>query len=269
MAKGNPPTPSEQRSMSSCSPEKNRSKSPGASSVKSSGYGTVMGPPPKRKFRTEEELIEHLQRQVESYGRMTEVEKRQVKELDSIIEKLSKDIVQYRHSMGGVLALRDNDYYVGSHKSIMERRIVSGGVKYMDQIGVNNNIRQKINDLRREFLILRKVSDQLTAEREASLNEADRLERAITQKKKTNCTCERGKKNNQAFFDEKVVKFGERWTELQQQIKTKQRGSEVKRRGQSEGNLKNLEVYQRELMDRWKNSYEGALKGTSSYRGSR
>ena len=241
--------------------EQMRSKSPGAISVRSSGYGALSGKPPEKKFRTEEELIDHLQIQVERYGKKAKAGKEEIKELDRVIEKLSRDIIQYRHSMGGVLALRDNDYYVGVNQSIMEKRIVNGGVKYMDQIGENNNVRQKIDDMRREFLILRKVSAKLESEKASQMKESERLGKKIAAAKSKIAKAQEESRSIKLMFDEKVSWYGERWTELQQEIKSKKRSkAEMEKGRQSEEAIKKRESRRRELLSRWESAYMNALE---------
>ena len=108
--------------------------------------------------------IAKLQDQADMFTRKTELEKRRVAELDKQISMMNQKIMEQRKKMGGINAARENNQQIQKQIKILENRLEKALVKYNEAIASNKNLREQIDNLRRERLVFDQIYKKLEHE---------------------------------------------------------------------------------------------------------
>eukprot|EP00736_Rhodelphis_marinus_P009779 Rmarinus@m.17933 len=108
--------------------------------------------------------IARLQDQADNYTRKLEVEKRRLDELDKQIKIMEQKILEQRHRMGGVNAARDNNLQIQKQIRILENRLDKALVKFNEALAHNKQLRETIDNLRRERVVFDNIYKKLERE---------------------------------------------------------------------------------------------------------
>ena len=108
--------------------------------------------------------ISKLQDQADVFTRKIEIEKRRVAELDKQIAKMHDRIMLQRTKMGGINAARENNLQIQKQIKILENRLEKALVKYNESIAHNKQLRESIDNLRRERLVFDQIYKKLEKE---------------------------------------------------------------------------------------------------------
>ena len=101
------------------------------------------------------------------YQRKIEVERRKVEELNHAIETCHAKSMDTRRVMGGVNAAKENNMQVARQIKVLENRLDKALVKFNEALAQNKELRNEIDNLRRE----RVVFDQIYKKLEKELHE--------------------------------------------------------------------------------------------------
>mmetsp|Transcript_3847 Transcript_3847/g.7513 ORF Transcript_3847/g.7513 Transcript_3847/m.7513 type:complete len:567 (+) Transcript_3847:485-2185(+) len=105
--------------------------------------------------------VQKLQDQADGYTRKIELERRHVSELDRQIAEMNQKIADQRKKVGGVNAGRENSRQIAVQTKTLENRLEKAVQKYNAAVARNRELRQQINDLRRERLIFDDIYKKL------------------------------------------------------------------------------------------------------------
>ena len=108
--------------------------------------------------------ISKLQDQADVFTRKIEIEKRRVAELDKQISKMNDRIMLQRTKMGGINAARENNLQIQKQIKILENRLEKALVKYNESIAHNKQLRESIDNLRRERIVFDQIYKKLEKE---------------------------------------------------------------------------------------------------------
>jgi len=113
--------------------------------------------------------IARLQDAGEGFSRKIEGEKRKIDELDRQIMKAERNLLEQRKEMGGVNASRDNTNSIQKQIRILENRLDKALVKFNEALAHNKNLRETIDNLRRERVVFdgiyKKLEEELHAKK--------------------------------------------------------------------------------------------------------
>lgn len=108
--------------------------------------------------------IAKLQDQGDGYSRKIEIEKRRIEELDKAIKKMQGTILTQRKEMGGINASRENNQQVQKQIRILENRLDKALVKFNEALAHNKQLRETIDNLRRERAVFDGIYKKLERE---------------------------------------------------------------------------------------------------------
>ncbi len=108
--------------------------------------------------------IAKLQDQGDMYARKISVEKRRIEELDKQIKKMQDTILQQRKDMGGINASKENNQQVQKQIRILENRLDKALVKFNEALAHNKQLRETIDNLRRERVVFDGIYKKLERE---------------------------------------------------------------------------------------------------------
>jgi hypothetical protein len=108
--------------------------------------------------------IAKLQDQADMYTRKIDVERRHIEELDKQIKKMQVTIFQQRKEMGGVNASRETNQHVQKQIRILENRLDKALVKFNEALAHNKQLRDIIDNLRRERVVFDGIYRKLERE---------------------------------------------------------------------------------------------------------
>lgn len=144
--------------------------------------GSSMGSSASGEAMSQE--IERIQIQTGVFQRKTQFTKKEIKDLESEIALVRKDIRRYRQNMGGVQALANNDKFVAHEIAVMEGRLLKAKVTYMNCMEHNRELRVAVDDVRRERIIQQDVSRRLKEDIFALVKDSDQVEVDIRAKER-------------------------------------------------------------------------------------
>jgi len=110
------------------------------------------------------EHIEKLQDQADRYTRKIELQRRHVSDLDKQIADMNEKIAEQRKKAGGYNGTRDNHAQIQKQVKTLENRLDKAMQKYNAAVSLNKDLRNKINDLRRERLVFDGIFKKLERE---------------------------------------------------------------------------------------------------------
>lgn len=119
--------------------------------------------------------IAKLQDQGDTYTRKIELEKRRIEELDKQIKKLQETILIQRKEMGGVNANRENNQQVQKQIRILENRLDKALVKFNEALAHNKQLRETIDNLRRERVVFDGIYRKLERELHEKKNKMSQI----------------------------------------------------------------------------------------------
>jgi len=108
--------------------------------------------------------IAKLQDTGDMYTRKIELEKRRIEELDKQMETMHKKIWEQRQKMGGVNASRENNQAIAKQIQILENRLDKALKRYNEALANNKQLRENIDNLRRERLVFDQIYRKLEKE---------------------------------------------------------------------------------------------------------
>mmetsp|Transcript_25602 Transcript_25602/g.36081 ORF Transcript_25602/g.36081 Transcript_25602/m.36081 type:complete len:510 (+) Transcript_25602:33-1562(+) len=158
--------------------------------------------------------IAKLQDQADLYARKIEQEKVRIEQLDDKIKNMEKQVLKQRKDMGGVNASQENSMHVQKKIKILENRLDKALVKFNEALAHNKQLRETIDNLRRE----RVVFDGIYKKLERELNEKKQKMAEIIEI--SNAAYEARDKAQaemialKAAADEEQGKFEHDWSEL-------------------------------------------------------
>merc|ERR1719164_81587 len=109
-------------------------------------------------------LLASLHDQGDLYTQKIEVENRNVKAMDEQIQLLKQKILYQRKHMGGVNAARENQAMIQKQIRILENRLDKALVKFNEALAHNKQLRETIDDLRRERVVFDNIYRKLERE---------------------------------------------------------------------------------------------------------
>ncbi len=109
-------------------------------------------------------LLASLHDQGDLYTQKIEVENRNVKAMDEQIQLLKQKILYQRKHMGGVNAARENQAMIQKQIRILENRLDKALVKFNEALAHNKQLREEIDNLRRERVVFDNIYRKLERE---------------------------------------------------------------------------------------------------------
>ena len=98
------------------------------------------------------------------YTRKIELEKRRIDELDKQMQLMHKKIWEQRQKMGGINASRENNQAIAKQIKVLEHRLHRALVKFNEAIAANKDLREEIDNLRRERVVFDGIYKKLQLE---------------------------------------------------------------------------------------------------------
>lgn len=150
----------------------------------------------------------------DGYARRIELERQRTIQLDKQLKTMQDDLLKARVAMGGIHAPAESDYAVEKTVRILENRLDKALVKFNEAIAVNKELRNTIDNLRRERLsfdaLYKKLQREL-AEKKRSM--AEIIEQAnVAYEERDRLQAEAAKAR--AASDAEAVAFEKEWKEL-------------------------------------------------------
>eukprot|EP00607_Mallomonas_marina_P008935 CAMPEP_0182422550 /NCGR_PEP_ID=MMETSP1167-20130531/8283_1 /TAXON_ID=2988 /ORGANISM="Mallomonas Sp, Strain CCMP3275" /LENGTH=564 /DNA_ID=CAMNT_0024600715 /DNA_START=118 /DNA_END=1815 /DNA_ORIENTATION=- len=112
----------------------------------------------------QQEVISKLQDQADRYQAAIETEKKTLSTMEEQIHIMKQKILHQRKAMGGVNASKDNYSMIQKQIRILENRLDKALVKFNESIAHNKNLRDKIDDLRRERIVFENIYRKMERE---------------------------------------------------------------------------------------------------------
>lgn len=108
--------------------------------------------------------IAQLHDQSDVYARKIQAEKRRIQELDKQIAKMQRTILEQRKEMGGINASKENNQQVQKQIRILENRLDKALIKFNEALAHNKQLRETIDNLRRERVVFDGIYKKLERE---------------------------------------------------------------------------------------------------------
>eukprot|EP01135_Chromosphaera_perkinsii_P002361 Nk52_evm15s222 gene=Nk52_evmTU15s222 len=108
--------------------------------------------------------LKDLQIQAEKYSKQISEESEQLKQLDQQIKMLNKSINSQRAKMGGINAASQNNVSVIRNIRVLENRLDKSLVKFNEALAHNRELREQIDNLRRERSVFDTIHKKLERE---------------------------------------------------------------------------------------------------------
>lgn len=196
--------------------------------------------------------ITRLQEQSNLYLRRIEDERTQIEELDSEIASYQEKILEQKARMGGINASWQNNQMIQKQIRVLENRLDKCLLKFNDTLAQNKNLRQRIDEYRRE----RVVFDGIYKKLERELHEKKKEMAAIIEDSK-NAYQARDKAQSemialQQHAEKERNEFESEFNELGEMIKQQQNMLEQLRLKQLE-NTQDIQISQTISRDENKN----------------
>jgi hypothetical protein len=184
--------------------------------------------------------IAKLQDQGDLYTRKIEIERRRIEELEKQIGRIEKHILDQRREMGGVNASRENNTSVQKQIRILENRLDKALVKFNEALAHNKNLRETIDNLRRERVVFdgiyKKLEEELHTKKNTMatiLQDSDAAYKARDQAHSEMIALK-------AAADQQQQNFEQEWSQLGQLIEKDRKLKDFIKNQQRERSLKGL-----------------------------
>ena len=109
-------------------------------------------------------LICRLQEQATMYIKKIEIEKKKVEELDKSIAKYQERILEQKSRLGGINAAQENNILIKKQIQVLENRLNKHLLKFNETLAQNKELRQRIDDYRRERVVFDVIYKKLERE---------------------------------------------------------------------------------------------------------
>mmetsp|Transcript_31470 Transcript_31470/g.72347 ORF Transcript_31470/g.72347 Transcript_31470/m.72347 type:complete len:561 (+) Transcript_31470:109-1791(+) len=105
-----------------------------------------------------------LQDQADLYTRKIEIEKRRLEEMEKHIKVLQVKLLETQQARGGINATRQSDQQVNKQIRVLENRLDKALVKFNEALAYNKQLRESIDNLRRERVVFDQINAKLARE---------------------------------------------------------------------------------------------------------
>lgn len=112
----------------------------------------------------QQEFIQALTDQGDKYAQQIEFERSNVQTMEEQIHLIRQKTLQQRRAMGGINASKDNHFMILKQIHILENRLDKSLIKFNEAISHNKNLREKIDDLRRERVVFENIYRKMERE---------------------------------------------------------------------------------------------------------
>merc|ERR1740138_524299 len=151
----------------------------------------------------------------DTYTQKIEVENRNVRALDEQIQLLKQKILYQRKHMGGVNAARENQHMIQKQIRILENRLDKALVKFNEALAHNKNLRETIDNLRRERVVFdniyRKLEKELHEKKKQMANIIELSNLSYEQRDNSQmeiAAIEQANRKEQEDFEEQMLELG-------------------------------------------------------------
>eukprot|EP01052_Picozoa_sp_SAG31_P030701 SAG31_NODE_3171_length_4590_cov_5.721443_6_plen_279_part_00 len=158
--------------------------------------------------------IAKLQDQADTYTRKIEMEKRRIDELDKQIAIMQKNILEQRKKMGGVNAAKDNHAQIQKQIKILENRLDKALVKFNEALAHNKQLRETIDNLRRERVVFDQIYKKLERELAEKRKEMASIIEAANDAYEARDQAQEEMQKLKERADEEQEQFAAEWKEL-------------------------------------------------------
>lgn len=121
-------------------------------------------PTAKRRSQDTSSTVDKLMRMDCTIQMKIEETKERITDLQNAKKKIDKRIATLRKSVRGVNAVKENDIAVAHASSIMQQRLVKAEEDYMKAVTHRSNLKNRVDDIRREIISIDKVRSKLDSE---------------------------------------------------------------------------------------------------------
>jgi len=158
--------------------------------------------------------IAKLQDQADMYTRKIEVEKRRIEDLDKQITKMQATILLQRSHMGGINASRENNQQVQKQIRILENRLDKALVKFNEALAHNKQLRETIDNLRRERIVFDGIYRKLERELHEKKNKMAQIIEISNAAYEARDKAQAEMVALKAQADKEQTKFEQEWSQL-------------------------------------------------------
>mmetsp|Transcript_14819 Transcript_14819/g.29726 ORF Transcript_14819/g.29726 Transcript_14819/m.29726 type:complete len:541 (-) Transcript_14819:80-1702(-) len=109
-------------------------------------------------------MIAGLQETCERYTRKIDVEKRRLEELEKQSKIMHVKTLEHQEKRGGVNAVKESDRSVQKQIRVLENRLDKALVKFNEALAFNKQLREEIDNLRRERVVFDQINAKLAKE---------------------------------------------------------------------------------------------------------
>jgi len=109
-------------------------------------------------------VIAGLQEVCERYQRKIDVEKRRLEELEKQSKIINVKTLEQQQNRGGVNAVKESDRAVQKQIRVLENRLDKALVKFNEALAFNKQLREEIDNLRRERVVFDQINAKLAKE---------------------------------------------------------------------------------------------------------
>jgi hypothetical protein len=105
-----------------------------------------------------------LQEVTERYSRKIEMEKRRLEELEKQSKIMHVKTLELQQNRGGVNAVKESDRAINKQIRVLENRLDKALVKFNEALAFNKQLREEIDNLRRERVVFDQINAKLAKE---------------------------------------------------------------------------------------------------------
>lgn len=173
--------------------------------------------------------IAKLQDQGDTFARKIQLEQKKIEKLDDEINKLREQIFEQRKQMGGINASRENNQQVQRHIRMLENRLDKALVKLNEALAHNKQLRETIDNLRRDRSVFdgiyRKLEKELQDKKNSMAHIIEISNQAYEARDKAQADMQALKKQ----ADDEQKAFEAHWNELGQLIERDRKTKDMSR----------------------------------------
>eukprot|EP00877_Chromochloris_zofingiensis_P013781 jgi/Chrzof1/8657/Cz03g19020.t1 len=174
-------------------------------------------------------LINKLQDEADLYTRKIQLEKRKNLMLEQQLDKTQSKLGTTRQNMGGIFSAKEKSQALQKQIKILENRLEKNYIKYNEAITYNKQLREQIDNLRRERMMFEAIN--ATLERELARIKRD-IADVITAANEAHIAKEKALAEVQALklhAEKEHAQFEEEWKQLTHIIEDDRRQRELNR----------------------------------------
>jgi len=210
--------------------------------------------------------LSKLQDQADNFTRKIEIERRKIEELDRQLSTTSKRILDQKLKLGGLNAVRDNNRHLEKQIRTLENKLEKAKVKFNEILSKNKNVREEVDNIRRERVVYQTVYKKLDKE---LVDKKAQMDDIVTDSKKAFEAREMAQREISDLRDKaekEQEKFEREWKELGKMIEEERRAKDKRQNTQEPTEFRGaLSVEEEEKLKKKivKNSW-GILKDKAS-----